>query len=234
MRAKTKRPLKRRERVDVSKLAPIKGIGYYFDAETRRVANKRGLVLSSHCGGFSSRNRSKYYIIYVDGQRHSISENRLFFAALHGLNPLRIPDTLVVVNTNDGGLRLTTKSERGRETAEFGYRLRKEGINERSEYKMRELQILQHYYNTGDTAELLSYTISRTDQLARYVRHKFSWSADRCTDIAMEAVDWFCQRVERGDLAVTSISGIIKQHARALVKQQQRRRTWSDTMCCAP
>jgi hypothetical protein len=217
-----KRPRTPRERVDISRLTPIVGMPYYADVEGYYIANKFGFKIKpQHCG----RGKGNYqFIVMIDKKRCHISANRLMYAAMHGISPFQIPDNLVVVRTDDGEYLLQTKSEWGREFADRAYIIKKENVTQRLDTKMHEAQILQRFYQTGDRSELVAYAIGKTNSLSSYLRYLFSFGPERSMDTAMEAVDWFCQRIEDKNIAVTAIYGSLKQRARLIARQHNKLR----------
>lgn len=217
-----KRPRTPKERVDISQLTPIVGMPYYADVEGYYIANKFGFKVRPSLVGRKSRNYQ--FAVYIDKKRRVISANRLMFAVLHGISPFQIPDNLVVVRTDDGGYLLQTKSEWGREFADRAYITKKENVTQRLDTKMHEAQILQRFYQTGDRSELVAYTLGKTEKLALYLRYLYSFGPERSMDTAMEAVDWFCQRIEDKNIAVTAIYGSLKQRARLIARQHNKMR----------
>lgn len=217
-----KRPRTPREKVDISRLTPIVGMPYYADVEGYYIANKFGYKIKAHLCG---RGKGNYqFIVMIDKKRCHFSANRLMFAALHGISPFQIPDNLVVVRTDDGRYLLQSKSEWGREFADRAYVTKKENVAQRLDSKMHEAQILQRFYQTGDRSELVAYTLGKTNQLALYLRYLYSFGKERSMDTAMEAVDWFCQRIEDRNIAVTAIYGSLKQRARLIARQHNKMR----------
>ena len=217
-----KRPRTPKEKVDISRLTPIVGMPYYADVEGYYIANKFGYKIKPYLYGNKSHNYQ--YAVMIDKQRYRLSANRLMFAALHGISPFQIPDNLLVLRTDDGKYHLQTRSEWGREFADRAYITKKENVTQRLDTKMHETQILQRFYQTGDRSELVAYTLGKTNQLADWLRYFFSFSSERSMDTAMEAVDWFCQRIEDKNIAVTAIYGTLKQRARLIARQHNKMR----------
>ena len=217
-----KRPRTPREKVDISRLTPIVGMPYYADVEGYYIANKFGYKVRPSLVGRKSRNYQ--FAVYIDKKRRVISANRLMYAVMHGISPFQIPDNLVVVRTDDGGYHLQTKSEWGREFADRAYITKKENVTQRLDSKMHEAQILQRFYQTGDRSELVAYTIGKTEKLALYLRYLYSFGKERSMDTAMEAVEWFCQRIEKGDLSVTAITYTLHTKAYEIIKQRRCQR----------
>ena len=217
-----KRPRTPKERVDISQLTPIVGMPYYADVEGYYVANKFGFKIKPSLAG---RKKNNYqFALTIDKKRRAISANRLMYAALHGISPFQMPDHLVVVRTEEGEYILHNKSELGRENADRAYITKKAQVEQRLDTKMHEAQILQRFYQTGDRSELVAYTIGKTSQLAAYMHYQYSLGKERSMDTAMEAVDWFCQRIEDKNIAVTAIYGSLKQRARLIAKQHNKLR----------
>ena len=217
-----KRPRTPKEKVDISRLTPIVGMPYYADVEGYYIANQFGYKVRPSLVGRKSRNYQ--FAVYIGKKRRVISANRLMYAVMHGISPFQIPDNLVVVRTDDGEYHLQTKSEWGREFADRAYITKKENVKQRLDSKMHEAEILQRFYQTGDRSELVAYTIGKTEKLALYLRYLYSFGPERSMDTAMEAVDWFCQRIEDKNIAVTAIYGSLKQRARLIARQHRQQR----------
>ena len=224
-----KRPRTHKEKVDISRLTPIVGMPYYADVEGYYIANKFGYKIKPYLCGRKSRNYQ--FVVAIDKQRRHFSANRLMFAALHGISPFQIPDNLVVVRTDDGEYHLQTKSEYGREFADRAFVTKKAQVEQRLDSKMHEVQILQRFYQTGDRSELVAYTLGKTNQLASYLRYLYSFGKERSMDTAMEAVDWFCQRIEDKNIAVTNIYGTLKWRARLIARQHNKMRDIEKYRC---
>lgn len=224
-----KRPRTPREKVDISQLTPIVGMPYYADVEGYYIANQFGYKVRPSLVGRKSRNYQ--FAVYIDKKRRVISANRLMYAVIHGISPFQIPDNLVVVRTDDGEYHLQTKSEWGREFADRAYITKKENVAQRLESKMHEAQILQRFYQTGDRSELVAYAIGKTEKLSLYLRYLYSFGKERSMDTAMEAVDWFCQRIEDRNIAVTAIYGSLKQRARLIARQHSQQRDIEKYRC---
>ena len=224
-----KRPKTHREKVDISRLTPIVGMPYYADVEGFYIANESGRRINPHLAG--RKKRVYRFVLSIDKQRCTLSANRVMYAAIHGISPYQIPNTMVVVRTDEGEYRLQTKSEYGREFAEKAYITKKENVAQRLESKMHEAQILQRFYQTGDRSELVAYVIGKTEKLALYLRYLYSFGKERSMDTAMEAVDWFCQRIEDRNIAVTAIYGSLKQRARLIARQHNKLRDIEKYRC---
>lgn len=224
-----KRPRTHKEKVDISRLTPIVGMPYYADVQGYYIANQFGYKVRPSLVGRKSRNYQ--FAVYIDKKRRVISANRLMYAVIHGISPFQIPDNLVVVRTDEGKYHLQTKSEWGREFADRAYITKKENVKQRLESKMHEAEILQRFYQTGDRSELVAYTIGKTEKLALYLRYLYSFGKERSMDTAMEAVDWFCQRIEDKNIAVTAIYGSLKQRARLIARQHNKLRDVEKYRC---
>lgn len=96
-----KRPRTPREKVDISKLTPIVGMPYYADVEGFYIANESGRRINPHLAG--RKKRVYRFVLSIDKQRCTLSANRVMYAAIHGISPYQIPDTMVVVRTDEGG-----------------------------------------------------------------------------------------------------------------------------------
>ena len=217
-----KRPKTHRERVDISRLTPIVGMPYYADVEGYYVVNKFGYKINPYPVG--SKGGAMQFGLTINRKVVRVSANRLMYAAIHGIDVFRIPDTMVVVRTDDGGYRLITRRELGYEKGSEGYDLHKDRVDRKLETKIKESQILQHYYHTGERSDIIGYAIGITNSLAAYMRYYYGLSQSHSMDVAAEAVEWFCRRIENRDIAVTTIYSTIKGRARLIAKQQQQQR----------
>ena len=110
-----KRPKSPQEMVDISRCTQIEGFpNYYANAERCEVANKYGYRIKAKVSG--RKNGIKCYRLYDNGKLHFISAARLMYAVQRGLSPLKIPQSLVVIqNGDEGGYELRYKSDVSRE-----------------------------------------------------------------------------------------------------------------------
>ena len=224
-----KRPRTHRERVDISQLTPIVGMPYYADVEGYYIANKFGFKIKPYPIG--NKRDAMQFGLTINRKVVRVSANRLMYAAIHGIDVFHIPDTMVVVRTDDGGYRLITRRELGYEKGSEGYDLHKDRVDRKLETKIKESQILQHYYHTGERSDIIGYAIGITNSLAAYMRYYYGWSQSHSMDVAAEAVEWFCQRIENRDITVTTIYSTIKDRARLIAKQQQQQRDIETYRC---
>lgn len=219
-----KRPKSPQEMVNISQCTQIEGFpNYYANAERCEVANKYGYRIKAKVSG--RKNGIKCYRLYDNGKLHFISAARLMYAVQRGINPLKIPQSLVVIqNGDEGGYELRYKSDVSREGVKKRLRLWQKNIRSRLNRKIQEGLMLSRYYDTGDTSEVIGYTIEQTNILAEYIRWQFRWSTKHCMEVAMEAVEWFCQRIEKGDLSVTAITYTLHTKAYEIIKQRRCQR----------
>ena len=217
-----KRPKTPLEKVDAAKLTPIVGMPYSADVEGFYLVNKFGYKLKPTPSG---RRKGNYvFKVSIDRKQHSISANRIMYAALHGINPLSIPETIVVSRTDNGDYVLKHRSNQAREANSVMHHSQRLNITESLETKMQEIQILQQYYATGNMSEVIAYTIRQTDNLAAYVRYNFSLGKQNSIDVATEAVEWFCRKIENGNVAVTAILATLKHRARDIIAAHKQQR----------
>jgi hypothetical protein len=231
-----KRPKSPQETVDISRCTQIEGLpNYYANAERCEVANKFGYRIKVKVSG--RKNGIKNYILYDNGKKCCISAARLMYAVQCGINPLKIPQSLVVIqNGDEGGYELRYKSDVAREGVNKRLRLWQKNIRSRINRKIQEGLMLSRYYDTGDTSEVIGYTIEQTNVLAEYIRWQFRWSTKHSMEVAMEAVEWFCQRIEKGDLSVTAITYSLHTKAYEIIKQRrcQRDIEWQRSLISNP
>ena len=231
-----KRPKTLQETVDISQCEQIEGLpNYYANAERCEVANKYGYRIKMKVSG--RKNGTKCYLLYDNGKPHFISAARLMYAVQRGINPLKIPQSLVVIqNGDEGGYELCYKSDVSRKGVDKRLRLWRKNIRSRLDRKIQEGLMLSRYYDTGDTSEVIGYTIEQTNILAEYIHWQFRWSTKHCMEVAMEAVDWFCQRIEKGDLSVTAITYTLHTKAYEIIKYRrcQRDIEWQRSLISNP
>lgn len=168
-----KMPKSPQEMVDISRCTQIEGLpSYYANAERCEVANKYGYRIKVKVSG--RKNGIKYYLLYGNGKRYCISEARLMYAVQRGINPLKIPQSLVVIqNGDEGGYELRYKSDVSREGVNKRLHLWQKNISSRLNRKIQEGLMLSRYYDTGDTSEVIGYTIEQTNVLAEYINWQF-------------------------------------------------------------
>lgn len=212
---KPRKPEKaKREKLDISILTPIAGTPYFADVDNCCVVNRHGYKMTSH-GDIKGRNPR--CCLTIDGRKFSFSTSRLMYAAIHGISPLLIPDSLVVKHTNDGSYLLMHRKDCCSQAGRASHRKARHDIDSRLTFKMHEMQMLQRYYATNDMTELLTYTFHLTDKLAEHIRFDYSMSMRNSKDVAAEAVEWFCHRLGQRSLAVTAVYSALKSRARAII-----------------
>lgn len=217
-----KRPKTPLEKVDAAKLTPIVGMPYSADVEGFYLVNKFGYKLKPTPSG---RRKGNYvFKVSIDRKQHSISANRIMYAALHGISPFVIPESIVVSRTDNGDYVLKHKSNQAREASSVMHRSQRLGITDRLQTRMQEMQLLQQYYATGNMSEVIAYTIQQTDNLVSYIRYNFSLGKQNSVDVATEAVDWFCRKIENGNIAVTAIFASLKHRARDIIAAHKQQR----------
>lgn len=217
--------------VDISRCTQIEGFpNYYANTDTCEVANKFGYRIKSKVSG--RKNGIKQYILYGNGKPYYISAARLMYAVQRGINPLKIPQSLVVIqNGDEGDYELRYKSDVSREGVNKRLRLWRKNIRSRLNRKIQEGLMLTRYYDTGDTSEVIGYTIEQTNVLAEYIHWQFRWRTQHCMEVAMEAVEWFCLRIEKGDLSVTAITPTLHLKAYEIIKQRRCQRDIEKYRC---
>lgn len=217
-----KRPKTPLEKVDAAKLTPIVGMPYSADVEGFYLVNKFGYKLKPTPSG---RRKGNYvFKVSIDRKQHSISANRIMYAALHGISPFVIPESIVVSRTDNGDYVLKHKSNQTREASSVMHRSQRLGIIDSLQTRMQEMQLLQQYYATGNMSEVIAYTIQQTDNLVSYIRYNFSLGKQNSVDVATEAVDWFCRKIENGNIAVTAIFASLKHRARDIIAAHKQQR----------
>jgi hypothetical protein len=217
-----KRPKTLLEKVDAAKLTPIVGMPYSADVEGFYLVNKFGYKLKPTPSG---RRKGVYvFKVSIDRKQHSISANRIMYAALHGISPFVIPDSIVVSRTDNGDYVLKHKSNQAREASSVMHRSQRLGITDSLQTRMQEMQILQQYYATGNMSDVIAYTIQQTDNLVSYIRYNFSLGKQNSVDVATEAVEWFCRKIENGNVAVTAIFASLKHRARDIIAAHKQQR----------
>ena len=87
---------------------------------------------------------------------------------------------------------------------------------------MHEMQMLQRYYASNNMTELLTYTFHLTDKLAEHIRLNYSMSMRNSMDVAAEAAEWFCHRLEQRSLAVTAVYRALQSRARSIILSRRK------------
>lgn len=211
----------RKDKVDVTTLKPIVGMPYFADVQQNSIYNRHGHKMHARKTGRGGELR---YSLTVNSQQITISAPKLMYSAIHDIDPLKIPDSLVVKHTDEGEFQLMHRGDCGRESNKALQRSMMHNIGRRLSERIYEAQILQRYYDNGDTSEVITYAMQQTDKLVAYVRRKYSRSEQRSMDVASEAVEWFCDRIMQRGITVTSVTSTLRGKVRGIMEQHHRMR----------
>lgn len=208
------------------KRIPLKGLtNYSIDVDRRELYGKSGQVRK----GEKACNVTKYRL-QQDGVKYTISWPRMAYAALNGIDVTKIPSDLVVYE-HDGEYVLSYRGDfiscyHSQQRTE-----RRKFISNTLNKRKREIEILQRYYSTNDTAELVTYaTTDCFDYLLRYVLKQRGCTIDRARDIVLEATEQFLQRVTEEDTPVISISHHIKGLCAHVMKEHRKNMEYNDNL----
>lgn len=205
---------------------PLKGLPCYsVDVERREVYGKNGQVMK----GRKMRN-SMVYRISRDNVRHAVTWNRLAYAALHGIDVMKIPKD-IVVDYRDGEYVLTYRGDKTRAIhAERTYQ-RRRVIMDTLDHRKREIDILKRYYNTKDTQELVTYATQECfNGMVLHVMKERKCQMQRAVDVVLEATERFLQRVTSEDVPVISISSNISSLCHQALKERRKKREYNDNI----
>lgn len=211
----------RKDKVDVTTLKSIVGMPYFADVQQNSIYNRHGHKMHARKTGRGGELR---YSLTVNSQQITISAPKLIYSAIHDIDPLKIPDSLVVKHTDGGEFQLMHQADCGRESNKALQRSMMHNIGRKLSERIYEAQILQRYYDNCETSEVITYAMQQTDKLVAYVRRKYSRSEQRSMDVASEAVEWFCDRIMQRGITVTSVTSTLRGRVRTIMEQHHRMR----------
>ena len=205
---------------------PLKGLPCYsVDVERREVYGKNGQVMK----GRKDRN-SVLYRISLDNVRHTVTWNRLAYAALHGIDVMKIPKD-IVVDYRDGDYVLTYLGDKMRTIHAERTDQRRRVIMDTLSHRKREIDILRRYYETKDTQELVTYATQECfNGMVQHVMKERKCQMQRAVDVVLEATERFLQRVTSEDVPVISISSNISWLCHQALKEQRKKREYNDNL----
>ena len=204
----------------------IKGFpDYFINIERREVIGKRGTPMKGEV-----RNNQKIYRLKKDKVTYHIPFNRLAYAALHDIDPRKIPTDIVVVESN-GNYILQNICDFQVEHNRRMRRDKRQRIDNILNKRRLEIDILQRYYQTRDTTEIVTYvTKDIFEGMVFKVLGKNHCGMQRATDIVIEAQERFLQRVIDGNMPTISISSTIQALCNQCTAQELRKREYNDNI----
>lgn len=207
---------------------PIKGMPEYsVDVDRQEVFGKRGQLMT---GRIIGKKKVHYYTLFPEGKEFAVSFNRLAYAALHNIDPRKIPSNLSV-EYEDGEYKLmfldeVIKKRKDNHRKEKRYEI-KAILNKRK----REIEILQRFYATGDSAELVTYaTKDIFNSLVVYVMATRNCRIERATDVVIDATEQFLHRAIECDVPLISISPTIQGLCLRALKNGGRKKEFNDNV----
>ena len=204
----------------------LKGFpNYSIDIERKEVFGKKNVPMKG-----AMRNRQMIYKLEKDKVKYTISFNRIAYAALHDIDPRKIPTDIVVVESN-GQYILQNICDFQYDNNQRRQRDKQRMINDILNKRRREIDILQRYYNTRDTTEIVTYvTKDIFESMVLKVLDKNHCGMQRATDIVIEAQERFLQRVINGNLPTISISSTIQALCNQCTAESTRKREYNDNV----
>ena len=204
----------------------IKGFpDYSIDIERKEVFGKKNVPMKGE-----KRNNQMIYKLKKDKVQHHISFSRLAYAALHDINPLKIPADIVVVESN-GQYILQNICDFQYDNNQRKQSEKRQRINSILNKRRLEIDILQRYYQTQDTTEIVTYvTKDIFESMVFKVLDKNHCSMQRATDIVTDAQERFLQRVINGNMPTISTSSTIQALCNQCTAEGMRKREYKDNI----
>ena len=204
----------------------IKGFpDYSIDIERKEVFGKKNVPMKGEV-----RNNRIIYKLKKNKVKYSISFARLAYATLHDIDPRKIPTDIVVVERN-GKYILQNICDFQIENNQRKQRNKQQRIDNILNKRRYEIDILQRYYKTHETTEIVTYvTKDIFESMVFKVMNKNNCSMQRATDIVTEAQERFLQRVIDGNLPTISISSTIVALCNQWSAQELRKREYNDNI----
>ena len=207
---------------------PLKGMPEYsVDVDRQEVFGKRGQLMS---GRIIGKKKVHYYTLFPDGNEFAVSFNRLAYAALHNIDPRKIPSK-ISVEYEDGEYKLMYLDEVIQKRKDQHRKEKRHEIKAILNKRKREIEILQRYYQTQDTTEIVTYvTKDIFENMVFKVLDKNHCSMQRATDIVTDAQEKFLQRVINGNMPTISISATIQALCNQCTAESTRKREYKDNV----
>lgn len=204
----------------------LKGLpGYSIDVQRREVYGKAGRVIKS----YTVHNTVKYEL-RKDRVSYHVSWNRMAYAALHDIDVLKIPSD-IVVEERGGEYVLTYVGEWSMQKNAQLRTQRRGLIHDTLSKRKREIEILQRYYHTLDTSELVTYATTECfDGLLRYIMKERSCTVEYARDIVLEATERFLHRVTSQNIPVISISCTIKSLCSQALRDNRKKKEFYENL----
>ena len=203
----------------------LKGLpGYSIDVERKEVFGKHGML-----EGRVNSAGQRQYELFPDGKRLTATFNRLAYAALHNIDVRQIPFN-IIVRYKDGEYVLIYRDNLAIDVAKERHADNRSKITKILKKRMLEIEILQRYYKTGKTEEIVEY-VTKTcfDNLVSHVRNRRGCTLAHATDTVLEATEMFFQRTLKEDIPVVSISNTIQNLCRKAT-YNIRKREYNDNL----
>ncbi len=203
---------------------PLRGLPQYsVDVERRKVYNKWGKTLKGDV-----RSNRVIYKINHEGMYHTLSWERIAYAALHDIEVLKIPTDLFVTEV-DGQYLLQHAGDFYVEHNRRVSHCKMQKITGTISKRIRELEMLQRFYQTHDAQEIVTYaTKDIFEGLVLHVVSRNHCAMQRATDIVTEATEHFLHRITSGTLPTVRISANIRSLCQKITKQETRKREYNE------
>lgn len=207
---------------------PLKGMPEYsIDVDRQEVFGKRGQLMT---GSIIGKKKVHYYTLFPDGNEFAVSFNRLAYAALHNIDPRKIPSNMSV-EYEDGEYKLMYLDDVIQKRKDQHRKEKRYEIKAILSKRKREIEILQRFYATGDSAELVTYaTKDIFDKLVAHVMAARNCRIDRATDVVLDATEQFLHRATESDVPIISISPTIQGLCLRALKDGGRKREYNDNV----
>ena len=204
----------------------IKGFpDYSIDIKRKEVFGKKNVPMKGEV-----RNNRMIYKLEKDKVKYSISFSRLAYATLNDIDPRKIPTDIVVVE-NNGKYILQNICDFQYDNNQRMQKDKQQRINSILNKRRLKIDILQRYYNTRDTTEIVTYvTKDIFESMVHKVLGKNHCSMQRATDIVTDAQERFLQRVINGNMPTISISSTIQTLCNQCTAQELKKREYNDNI----
>lgn len=210
----------------VRKGLPLKGLPTYtIDIERREVYGRGGIVKKGR-----TERHMVTYVISKDGVKYHVSFNRLAYAALHDLDVLMIPGDLSV-EERDGEYVLTYLGDMFSKRWQQQRTKRRSMIANTLSKRKHEIEILERYYRTLDTTELVTYATQQCfGSVLRNVMKDRCCTIQHAKDVVLEATELYLHRVTEQDVPVIDISGTIRSLCAQTLRNNRNNKMYNDNL----
>lgn len=172
-----------------------------------------------------------WYHLRRNGSTFSLSQNRLWYAALNGIRTDRIPSDVQVTRTEDGEFRLMSYRERAEHTNAV---VAKKSANNRMailERRAKEIGILMRCYESSNYKEAYEYIMGIKEECIVQYRRSYGGNSDTAQVLFDVAADVIMSRLRLPSCRMSDLTNnVLKEMHKEHEKMRLQRRATAEWM----